>query len=142
MTRIEFLHGAADRLAAASRLIGELYREGSRVVVYVPDAELAARLDRTLWTQPAIGFVPHCAAGCALAAETPVVIASALDAGLADDVLINLDGELPPGFARFERLIEIVGIEESDRLPARSRYRHYRDRGYPLQSRNLAETKP
>lgn len=142
MTRVEFLHGAADRLAEAARLIGELYREGSRVVVYAPDAETAARLDRTLWTQPATGFVPHCAAGCVLAAQTPVVIASALDAGVAGDVLINLGGEPPPGFARFARLIEIVGTDQADVLPARSRYRHYRDRGYALQSRSLAETKP
>ncbi|GAB4176754.1 MAG: DNA polymerase III subunit chi [Rhodocyclaceae bacterium] len=138
MTRIEFLHDAPDKLAAASRLIGEFYRQGRRVVVHAPDPQLAQRLDRTLWTQPAIGFVPHCSADSPLAAETPVVIAARLPDGIHDGVLINLDGELPPGFARFERLIEIVGSDEADRVPARERYRFYRDRGYPLASRSLA----
>ena len=138
MTRIEFLHDAPDKLVAACRLIGELYGQGLRIVVYAPDAQTAQRLDRSLWTQPAISFVPHCAADSPLAGETPVVIASSLDGAAGDAVLINLDGELPPGFARFERLIELVGADEADRLPARERYRFYRDRGYPLESRSLA----
>jgi DNA polymerase-3 subunit chi len=52
-------------------------------------------------------------------------------------VLINLDGELPEGFARFQRLIEIVGNDDGEKLPARNRYRHYRDRGYPLTAQDF-----
>jgi hypothetical protein len=45
-------------------------------------------------------------------------------------VLVNLGGDLPPGFSRFDRLIEIVGTDETDRIPARERFKFYRDRGY------------
>ena len=38
------------------------------------------------------------------------------------------------GQAGFERLVELVGTEEDDRVQARQRYRHYKDRGYPLET--------
>lgn len=132
MTQIEFVHGVTDKPAAAARIVGELYRQGSRVTVFVPDAAIAERIDRILWTQPATGFLPHCAAESPLAAQTPIVIATDLERSPHDEVLINLDGDLPPSFARFQRLIEVVGSDEGDRVPARARFRFYRDRGYPL----------
>ncbi|MGB0127317.1 MAG: DNA polymerase III subunit chi [Rhodocyclaceae bacterium] len=138
MTQIDFFHGAADKLVAASQLAGELYREGRRVFIFAPDSSIATAVDRLLWTHPPIGFVPHCAAGSALAAQTPIVIGQSLDDTSHEDVLINLDGDLPAGFGRFHRLIEIVSNDDADRLPARSRYKHYRDRGYPLAAQDFA----
>lgn len=136
MTEIDFYHNAEDKFAAANRLIGELYRQGRRVLVYAPVADIAARIDRLLWIQPAIGFVPHCLADSPLTADTPIVIGAALDDLTHDDVLINLDGDLPPGFGRFQRLVEIVGRDEADRGPARNRYKFYRDRGYALKAQD------
>lgn len=137
MTKIDFFHGVPDKLQAACQLIGELYRSGRQVLIYAPQADIAASIDRLLWVQPATGFVPHCVAESTLAAETPVLIAGSLDHAGHDDILLNLDGELPAGFSRFQRLIEIVGNEEADRLQARNRYRHYRDRGYALDARDF-----
>ncbi len=137
MTKIDFFHGAPDKLQAACQLIGELYRAGRQVLVYAPQATVATAIDRLLWTQPATGFLPHCAAESPLAAETPVLVAGSLDHPGHDDVLVNLDGELPAGFSRFQRLIEIVGNDEADRIQARGRYKHYRDRGYELNARDF-----
>lgn len=137
MTRIDFYHGAADKLAAASGLLQKLYQSGKRVMVYAPDPALAARLDNLLWSQPATGFVPHCRLDSPLAAETPIVIGAAFEQAPHHEVLINLDGELPASFARFEQLIEIVGMDDADRAPARVRYKFYRDRGYALEAHQL-----
>lgn len=138
MTGIDFYHGARDKVQAACRLIGELYAQGRKVLVYAPADGLADQVDRQLWVHPATGFLPHCRIGTALAGETPIVIGGSLDDAAHHDVLLNLDGDLPPAFSRFERLIEIVGTDEADRGPARERYRFYRDRGYPLQAHQLA----
>jgi DNA polymerase-3 subunit chi len=108
-------------------------------MVYAPGEAVAAQIDRLLWTQPPTGFVPHCRSASPLAAETPVVIGASIEEVSHHDVLVNLDGDLPPAFARFERLIEIVGGDTADRLPARERYRFYRERGYPLSAHNLTE---
>ncbi|PWB39233.1 MAG: DNA polymerase III subunit chi [Rhodocyclales bacterium] len=137
MTSIDFHHGASDKVQAACRLIGELHAEGRKVLVYAPSESLAAQVDRQLWVQPATGFVPHCRLGDALAAETPVVIGSSLENAAHHDVLVNLDGDLPPAFSRFDRLVEIVGTDEADRGPARERFRFYRDRGYAIAAHDL-----
>ena len=54
-------------------------------------------------------------------------------------MLINLHASPPPFFSRFERLAEIVGIDEAEASAARKRYRFYRERGYELRTHNLAE---
>jgi DNA polymerase-3 subunit chi len=143
MTRIHFYHGARDRVHAAASWLRQAYEQKQRVLVYVPEADMASRLDRELWMQPATGFLPHCDAESALAAETPLLIARRLDAvgELAHDQhLLNLADEVPPGFARFEQLVEMVSAEDAVRLPARERYKFYRDRGYEIQNTDLAKT--
>jgi DNA polymerase-3 subunit chi len=138
VTGIDFYHGARDKAQAACRLIGDLYAKGRQVFVYSPEEAMASQVDRMLWTQAATGFIPHCRAGAPLAAETPILIGSSLDGLQQHDVLVNLDGELPPAFSRFEQLIEIVGTDDADRQPARARFKFYRDRGYALQAHDLS----
>jgi len=137
VTSIDFHHGASDKIQAACRLIGDLHAGGRKVLVYAPDGSVAAQVDRQLWVQPATGFVPHCRIDDALAAETPVVIGSSLEDAAHHDVLVNLDGDLPPAFSRFELLVEIVGTDETDRGPARERFKFYRDRGYAISTHDL-----
>lgn len=35
-------------------------------------------------------------------------------------------------------LIEIVSVEDTDRLPGRERFRYYRERGYPLETSDIS----
>lgn len=140
MTRIDFYHEAPDRLSVACRLVAKAVQQQLRVVIYSPNADIADAVDQMLWTTPPIAFVPHCRAGHRLAADTPVLIAG--DDGQCpghDDVLVNLHDEWPPSFARFQRLIEIVGRDDADKQQARARFRFYKDRGYPIHTHNLAE---
>ena len=138
MTKITFLHGAHDRLQAVAAWLERASGEGRRVLVYVPAGDRRDHLDRLLWTQPATGFTPHCRAENDLAAETSIVFASGLDNPLHDECLLNLSDEVPSGFSRFEELIEIVSIEDADRLPGRERFRFYRERGYPLENCDIS----
>jgi DNA polymerase-3 subunit chi len=137
VTRIDFYHGAGNKVQTACRLIGELYAQGRRVLVYARADSLATQVDRQLWVHPATGFVPHCRIGTTLAAETPIVIGGSLDDAAYHDVLVNLDGELPSAFSRFEQLVEIVGTDDADRGPARERFKYYRDRGYAITAHDL-----
>jgi DNA polymerase-3 subunit chi len=111
------------------------------MLVYASEPEVAARIDRMLWTWPAIGFVPHCFAHDPLAAETPVLIA-AEEAPAGCDVLLNLSPACPPHFERFERLLELVGTDEPEKNAGRERYRFYRDRGYEIRNHDLAKAVP
>lgn len=138
MTEVFFYHGAADKVAAACTLLGGAYAQKKAMLVYAPEKELASNVDRSLWTQPALGFVPHCRADSALAAETPVLITDNLDQPAQFDRLMNLDRAAPPGFQRFQRLIEVVGQDEEDRLAARARVKHYKDSGCEVQYFDLS----
>lgn len=137
MTSIDFYFNAGDRLQVACRLAGKALAQGKRTLIYAPDAETAQRVDRLLWTWPATGFVPHCALHDPLAAETPVLIGDAPAAG-GCEVLLNLGAATPPGFERFERLLEVVAQDDAGRRAARERYRYYRDRGYKIADHDLA----
>lgn len=138
MTRVSFLHGAGDRLQAMASWLEHASRERRRVVVFVPASENRERLDRLLWAHPAIGFVPHCPAGSSLAAETPVILAAELDQTPHEEFLLNYSDEIPPGFGRFEQLVEIISTADHDKLPGRERFRFYRERGYPLEARDIS----
>ncbi len=138
MTRIDFYVDADDRLRVACRLAAKAVGQNLRVLVYAPEGDTAAAIDKLLWTTPAIGFLPHVPAGHRLAAETPVIIARGAEDAPHHEVLVNLAAEWPPAFARFDRLVEIVTRDEDDKRAARSRYRFYRDRGYEIRTHNLA----
>lgn len=132
MTRIDFYHYADDKLRYACRLATKAYGHSSRLVVYSPERRVLEDFDRSLWTFQATRFVPHCFAEAAIAAETPIVLASSGDGLPHHDVLLNLGDEWPPFFASFERLLEIVAADDADKARARARYAFYRKRGYDI----------
>ena len=140
MTSIDFYFNAEDRLQVACRLAGKAAKQGQRLLIYAPDSETAARIDKLLWTWPATGFVPHCAVHSKLAAETPVLIASGDETPEGCELLLNLGTECPPHFERFGRLLEVVSREEQDKEKGRGRFRFYRERGYKLSNFDLAKT--
>lgn len=137
MTEITFYTFADDPLDVARRVAAKAYSRGKQVMIYAPDASVADAIDRLLWTTPALGFVPHCRDTDALAGETPLLIGANPDALRQADILINLGAAQPPGFGRFERLIEIVGQDDASRTQGRGRYRFYQERGYALENHDM-----
>jgi DNA polymerase-3 subunit chi len=139
VTSIDFYFNAEDRFQVACRLAGKAVKQSQRLLIYVPEADAASRIDKLLWTWPAIGFVPHCAVHSPLAAETPVLIASGDQTPEGCEVLLNLGAECPPHFERFSRLLEVVPAGEGAEIDAgRGRYRFYRERGYRIANHDLA----
>ena len=139
--RIDFYHDAPDKLAVAARIAQKAHVSGQRVLVVTPEASTRDAFDRVLWTFAPLSFVPHCRNGHALEAETPVVIAGHVSeiAGPKPEVLMNLGAEIPAGFDRYNRVIEIVARDDSDRLPARDRYRKYRNAGHEVTVHQLGD---
>jgi DNA polymerase III subunit chi len=139
MTSIDFYFNADDRLQVACRLAAKALKQGSRMLIYAPDADTAGRLDTLMWTWPATGFVPHCRSQAPLAAETPVLIASGEETPEGCELLLNLGAECPPHFERFARLLEVVSVNDEEKASGRSRYRFYKERGYAIASHDLAQ---
>jgi DNA polymerase-3 subunit chi len=114
--------------------VRKAYLSGQPLIV-LAEPERLKRFDEQLWTFQPLEFVPHCRADSALASDTPVLLTESLESlgqDLQQQILLNLGATVPQQFARFERLLEVVGNEEHELVAGRDRYRFYRDRGYVL----------
>ena len=140
MTQIDFYFHVENKLHTACALSAKAYARGLRVLAFCPDADAGQKFSRLLWTSQAVSFIPHCIAGDPLAAVTPVIVDHDGSTLPHDEVLINLRADWPPFFSRFQRLIEIVSLDEEDRSQARERFKFYRDRGYAIQNHDLSKS--
>jgi len=140
VTEITFYTFADNPLDVARRVAVKAHGQGRQVMIYAPDPAMADAIDRLLWSASALSFVPHCRDSDPLAGETPVLIGTDAGALRQADVMINLHREQPPAFARFERLIEIVGQDDAGREQGRACYRFYQTRGYALKTHDLRQT--
>lgn len=138
MTTIDFYFNAADRLEVACRLAGKAFAQKRKLLIFAPTADTARRIDIMLWSSQPLSFIPHCLARDPMADRTPVLITTDASDPPECDVLLNLGSECPPFFERYARLLEIVGRDDADRQLGRSRFKFYKERGYPLGSHDLA----
>ena len=132
MTRIDFHLNVADHLLYTCRLIRKAYSSGLNIVCYSTQLDVLKQLDTLLWTFSEDDFLPHLLTGHADVAQTPILLTDKAEDIVHYNVLINLDDQWPPFFARFDRLVEIVRPEEPNKVLARERYTFYKERGYPL----------
>lgn len=132
MTEIDFYileqESDQERLRYACRLTEKGYQLGHRVYLHCADAASAELLGRLLWSFRAGSFVPHDPAGSE--PETPVHVGYDFEPREGCELLINLSDSVPPFFARFERLMEVVGA--AGKAAGRERFRFYKERGYTL----------
>jgi DNA polymerase-3 subunit chi len=133
MTRVDFHSKVPDKLLYACRLIRKARTADMQVVVLARDSQQLHMLDEALWTFSEQDFLPHVLADDELASQTPVILTDDATAALPHhQILINVSDSLPPHFARFERLFEIISTDDHDVNAGRERYRQYQQRGYPL----------
>jgi DNA polymerase-3 subunit chi len=138
VTEIAFHFNAPDKLGYACRLLRKAYGAAAKVVVVGEPAALAS-LNDSLWTFSAVDFIPHSyGQDAATTALSPVLLAETAVGAPHAQILVNLGGGVPAGFERFERLIEVVTQDDEDRQGARSRWKHYADRGYAIVRHDLA----
>lgn len=153
MARIDFHSNVNDKLEYACRLTRKIWSatvEGQPVrnILIVGDTADLKKLDELLWTFSDIDFLPHCFIDDELALETPIVLADdftspSLKSIPHADVMIHLGIRMPEDVpalvARFPRIVEVVTLNEAERLAGRNRYKVYRDLGHELH--NFDQTK-
>ena len=139
MTQIDFYTHVSQPLKLAAKIIAKAYRAHGSVRVLTPDAETTNALDRLLWIDPPLAFLPQCRMDSAIAGETPIWIDDRLEHTGPAAVLLNLHAEPPPFFSRFERLAEVVAADEAQVIAGRARFRLYRERGYELRQHDWSQ---
>ncbi len=139
MTEVAFHFNAPDKQAYACRLLRKALAAGSRVVVTAPD-EALARLDTLLWTFSQTDFIAHVRlpADAALAGASPVVLTERPAQDVPHrQVLLNLGQAMPAGFEQYQRVIEVVSLDDEDRQLARGRWKQYTELGYTIVRHDL-----
>lgn len=123
------------------RLIDKAYQQQRRVYVNSNSVEEAKVLDDLLWTFRDDSFIPHeiCYANSP-APTVPVQIGHALIPTHHDDVLINLQSEIPDFFNQFQRVLEVVVNDDNAREISRKKFRFYRQHDCVLTSHDLTQS--
>jgi DNA polymerase-3 subunit chi len=142
MTEISFYFNVASRTTYACRLLRRAHRQGTAVAVSGP-ADALDEIDRELWSFAAAEFLPH--SRIERAGEVPQAL-HATTIWLGENpigaplhsALLNLGPLPPPAFETFERLFEVVSLDEVDREAARDRLKTYKRRGYPIKLHEVA----
>ncbi len=138
MTEIDFCFNVEDKLRLVSRYAIKSVKQGNRLFIFTPDERIAREVSHALWSFEQTSFIPHCGSRDTLVSETPVIIDHLAEPLAHDEILLNLSPDYPLFFGRFNRLIEIVGNNEADKLAARERFKFYRDRGYEIRRHDMA----
>ncbi len=131
MTAVAFHLQVPDKLAYTCRLLRKAVARNSTLVV-TGAAHTLEQVNQDLWTFSATDFVPHCVDQAAdrVLHWSPVVLTETPNSVGLKNILINLREDVPDGFEKFERVIEIVSPDDVDRQHARRRWKHYANAGF------------
>ena len=146
MARIDFHSNVSDKLEYVCRLSRKIWsatKEGESVrnIVIVGDKTDLKKLDELLWSFSSTDFLPHCPIEDEAAVETPIVLTDSFSSPAFGqiphaDVLIHIGMRMPPDVPalveRFPRIVEVVTMNEAERLAGRQRYKAYRELGHEL----------
>lgn len=141
MTEITFHFNVPNGLNYSCHLLRKVFSKDASVVV-TADASTLADLDSCLWSLSPQEFVPHCGSDAVQSTldMTSIVLSESPNLIERDGILINLGQQIPVAFEHFERLIEVVSVDQSSRLAARQRWKYYASRGYVLNQHDFATT--
>jgi DNA polymerase-3 subunit chi len=132
-----------QRLVLACRLADKAFRAGHRVYLHCANVEQTQQLDDLLWSFQTSSFVPHAVIDNGVGNHTgnePVRIGCGQSIWNNQDVLINLDQQVPESFAQFARVLEIV-VQNADVLDnTREHWRYYKQLGHNPQRRELEKS--
>jgi len=146
VARVDFHSQVGDKLSYTCRLARKIFslasgKEALKKLVILGSSEDLKKLDTMLWSFDTEEFLPHCMADEDNAVCTPILLATHYDEALFEhlahqDVLIHIGQDVLQDIEkisdRFERVIEVVSLEEADVQAGRQRYKQYRDLGLEL----------
>jgi len=124
-----------ERLTVAARLADKAFQRGHRILINTCDQRQAAELDELLWSFRPASFLPHGFLG--QANSDTIAIGWGQDPGTHNDLLINLQLQIPPFFSRFHRVAEVVTQEPESLAALRQSWKFYKERGYQLEKHDL-----
>ena len=124
-----------QRLNVAARLADKAFQRGHRIFINAADETQANELDELLWSFRPASFIPHGLLGrehC-----DTIAIGWGQEPENHNDLLINLQLEIPSFFSRFQRVAEVVTQEPDSLVALRQSWKFYKERGYQMEKHDL-----
>lgn len=140
MARIEFHFNAPGLTHYVCRLLRKIHASGRKAQV-TGSHHMLVQIDQALWTFSELDFLPHCHAQAPvsmlnasgiLLVETPLV-------SWSRDILVNVGESIPVDFQSFDKVIDVVSVDELDRAQGRERWRAYGRLGHELVRHDLSQ---
>ncbi|MBV1775235.1 DNA polymerase III subunit chi [Burkholderiaceae bacterium DAT-1] len=143
MARVSFYFNVQNHDLALCQLANKALNRGLTLGILTGSISASAAMDTFLWQVPDIGFLPHCVHDHPLAEHTPVLIAHSIAHIPERNVLFNASGQPCGQPERFDRVIEIVALDDIPaRDLARERARQYRSQGLTVDFTDMAASRP
>jgi len=141
MTQVEFYSVQSEQnklpVTHITEVVKRGYRKGQKVFIHTENKALAEKIDEILWTHDAKSFLPHQLVGEDEKTIPPIEIGFGQEPNIQPDILINLSHEVPSFFSQFNWVFEYAFGDDEQKEKARSRFKFYRERGYPLNHRKI-----
>ena len=119
-----------DPLLLVCELAKRAHTSGQPTLILARSLEQAEEIDGKLWEFDDDAFIPHQIAGDDDDEITPVLIAAPETPAADRPLVINLRDDCAPGL--FERVLEVVPADESQRLGSRERWKTYKHAGFDV----------
>ncbi len=117
------------------QLTQKIWQQGHQIHIHTDHQPQAEQLDTRLWTFSDISFVPH--EIWSESVNAPVTIGWLNNYSGNQEVLINLNRQVPEFSSSFTRIAEIVTLDQANKDIGREHFRLYREKGYELESHQL-----
>ena len=126
---------SGQRLRVAARLADKAFQRGHRIFIHATDEAQATKLNELLWSFRPASFLPHGLHG--QEHSESIAIGWGQEPDNHNDLLINLQLEIPSFFSRFARVAEVVTQEPDSLAALRKSWTFYKERGYQLEKHDL-----
>ena len=126
---------SGQRLRVAARLADKAFQRGHRIFIHATDEAQATELNELLWSFRPASFLPHGLHGQEHSEN--IAIGWGQEPDNHNDLLINLQLEIPSFFSRFARVAEVVTQEPDSLAALRKSWTFYKERGYQLEKYDL-----
>ncbi|MHC1481053.1 DNA polymerase III subunit chi [Frateuria aurantia] len=122
-------------LLLVCELARRAYASQQPTLILVRDEEQAEAVDELLWAFDEEAFIPHQLAGDADDASTAVLIVPPGTETPDRPLVINLREEIAAG--EYQRVLEVIAADPSEREGSRQRWRQYQARGLALAKHDM-----
>lgn len=122
---------AGDVLNVVCRLTEKAVSHDHEVYIYTSSSSQSQQLDDLLWQFRSPSFVPHSQVSGSDSGHEQVMLGDSPPPESFNGMLINLS-RAPVSAAKFSRVNEFVGPDETSLIAGRERYRHYKAQGVEI----------